>query len=90
MTLESVARISAKLARNQECLPCAARAILSGKRPRSFGHQANRRPKLAASLLDKAAELNDKVADVSMQNIDSICKRPTWSGKRDLRRLLRG
>jgi hypothetical protein len=27
-------------------------------------------PKLAAGLLDKAAELNDKVEDVSLQNMD--------------------
>jgi hypothetical protein len=47
-------------------------------------------PKLAAGLLDKAAELNDKVEDVSLRTWTSVRERPTWSGKRDLRRLLRG
>jgi hypothetical protein len=33
-------------------------------------------PKLAAGLLDKAAELNDKVEDVSLQNMDVRAQAP--------------
>jgi hypothetical protein len=33
-------------------------------------------PKLAAGFLDKAAELNDKVEDVSLQNMDVRAQAP--------------
>ena len=33
-------------------------------------------PKLAAGLLDKAAELNDKVEDVSLKNMDVRAQAP--------------
>jgi hypothetical protein len=33
-------------------------------------------PKLAAGLLDKAAELNDKVEDVSLRNMDVRAQAP--------------
>ena len=62
---------------NQECLLCLARAIFSGKRPTllRFAKQTAD-PKLAAGLLDKAAELNDKVEDVSLQNMDVRAQAP--------------
>ena len=44
----------------------------------------------AAVPLDKAAELDDKVEDVSLLIIDASSKRPTRSGVRDPRRLLYG
>ena len=46
-------------------------------------------PKLAAGLLDKAASLMTRLKTFRSRTWTSVRKRPTWSGKRDLRRLLR-
>jgi hypothetical protein len=66
-----------KLACNQECLLCLARAIFSGQAATllRFAKQTGGF-KFAAGLLDKAAVLKDKVEDVSLQNMDIRAKAP--------------